>query len=252
MNRTKLIRGILVIGVFLTVMLLGAGPWAAKTEADPGWTSGNLEGMPYRYLIVPDDDGSYTILASYSLASVLEIQTATTAMNRAAETFVKRNSPFAAEIVFARPLAAEDFRAFVREVGIAPIENMARGVNSNGQIVTLGVPPVWAKDAKGHLLIGKTAAGNDPVDPNVLGRIAQGLRPTRFIGIFATSTTLDARTYANVQRDARVYVIDIMRQALIDTVRATGLSVPNEKIAVANPPLYAAMEKAGMVPKVTP
>jgi hypothetical protein len=244
MTKTKLLGGILFFVAVTAVVLFGSTIGATQLEADSGPKTATIAGLRYTYWIVPEKDGSYTILSDYALATSAEIQAAINAMDRIGETFASGDSPFEAEIVFAHPLSVVEFRAFAQSAKIAPINNVLRGIDSSGQVAEMHAPPVWAKDANGRLLVGKPVVGGDPLDASALDRFATGHHQIRTVGVVTTDVMLDAQTYAQVRKDPRVYVVDVMRQVLINAVHSAYPGAPNAKIDVVNPALYAALEKA--------
>lgn len=250
---TRKLRFIIVMLGSLTALLMLVPQLGINlAQAGPIEGDGVLDNWPYKYAISKDDDGSYIVTHDYARASMANVRAAASAMNKTADQLARDRTSFKVTLVFVKPLPIEEFRAFARGLGLAPTQNIVRGIDANGKPVTIGVPAIWARDKQGRLLIGQPVPGGEPFDTTALARMTEGHNPIRVVGVISTDVILDSATHAKVRDDSRVYAVDIMEQVLTDLVQQRYPGVPTNKIKAWSSLLYPAMERTGIAPKATP
>jgi hypothetical protein len=242
-----------VASVIAVLLVLVAGFRMPTAVAGTIHGSGALADWQFQYTLLPDDDGQYIVSYDYPHASVQEVQAAAAAMNRKAAQLAQSGKPFKATLVFAHPLALDDFMSFAAATGVAPTSSIIRAVDPDkGGVTTLGVPPEFARNANGQLLIGQPAPGGKPLDLEGLKRFTQGSASFRFIGVVSTDVSVDGSTYTKLQQDSRVYALDVMQQVVTDIVQREHPNIAADRIHVQGSVLYAALENSGIAPKPLP
>jgi hypothetical protein len=241
---------LIVGGVLLGVIALVGYVRTSTVDADASaYQTAALGGWQYQYSVAPQDDGSYWVFVKYATGSPAQVRAAAAAMNASAAGIASVGTPFRATLVFARPLPVAEFDAFARATGIAPLANVVRGVDAQGDSVTAGVAPVYSTDARGRLLIGRPNPGGAPIDTAALARLEAGQHGFAAAGVISTDVVLDAATYAKVRQDTRVYAVDVLPQVLTALVQREHLLTSADKIQVHDPFLYPAMEATSLTVK---
>jgi hypothetical protein len=244
---------LVAVGTFLTFSLVAkATPLAATsaslTNTQLGWISKNVDTLPIQYNIAPQDDGSYWVFCDYARATTTDVTAVASSFNREAAKLANSGTPFKATIVFARPLSVTEFTSFVKATGISPTSSELRAVGSKGELLKVGIPPVWEQDSQGNIRVGHPLAGGDPLDTSKLN--PQHWRQSfRVIGVISTDVTLDAQTYKKVSSDNKVFTIDVLPQIIINEVKQKYPNVQADRISVGGSLVYPAMEKVNLAPQ---
>ncbi len=237
------------LGIALALALL-ATLRTAPAAANPTRLDGTLGTWHFQYFDrSPEPDGARIIDVDYPRGTDAEVRAAAAAMNARAVQLALGNTPFQATIVFAQPLSTAEFGQFVAATGIAPRGSVVRAVQPEGVRVTMGVPPVWGRDAQGLLLVGQTAPGQVPFNQVTLDNMQQKHPQDRVLGIVSTDVTLDAATYAKVRGSSSVFAVDVLQGVVLKAIQARHSGVPAAKINVRQSRLYWAMEDVGLVTK---
>lgn len=235
------------LGVAIAVALLVALR-AAPAAANAPQVDGTLGTWHFRYTDSnPESDGTRIIYdVDYPRGTGAEVRAAAAAMNAGAAQLALGNVPFGATLVFARPLSTEEFGQFVAATGIAPRGSVVRAVQPDGVRVTLGVPPVWSKDAQGIMLVGQVAPGQVPFEQASLDGMQKNHPQDRVLGIVSTDVTLDAATYAKVQGAPQVFAVDVLQEVVRKAIQGRHPDTPAAKISVRQSQLYWSMEDTGL------
>ncbi len=231
------------IAVVLLVALRVAPAATISTRLD-----GTLGTWHFQYIDrAPEPDGARIIYdVDYPRGTDVAVRAAAAAMNAGAAQLALGNAPFGATLVFARPLSTAEFGRFVAATGIAPRGSVVRAVQPDGVRVTMGVPPVWRRDAQGIMLIGQTAPGQVPFDQAGLDDMQRNHPQDRVLGIVSTDVTLDAATYAKVQGSPQVFAVDVLQEVVLRAIQQRHPGVPAAKISVRQSQLYWSMEDTGL------
>lgn len=251
--RSLLIRGLTVLlaGVAIAFsMTLGSQFISAirTTSATPVRVDAALGNWQYQYSYpAPGEDGDYMVLVKYPMDSVADVQTAANALNESAKKLASESQPFQATLVFARPLSVAEFTQFIESAGLAPTGSIVRSIQSDGMRVTTGVPPVWATDANGRVLIGQPAPGQPPFDQGAFDRMNSKHLDDRMLGIVSTDVTLDAAAFEKVKGNPLVYAVDVLQHVITQQIQQQHHGVSANKIQVRPSQLYWTMENAGIV-----
>ncbi|MCL4489703.1 MAG: hypothetical protein M1570_16485 [Chloroflexi bacterium] len=250
----KLTVRFVLTGLSVVIALLAPAPWSSSSSAQAGTQTnhGALNRMQYDYAVTEDGNGNFVVTYQYPRNSKEDIALAADSLNQAAAQFATDGAPFKATLVFKQPLASEEFRALIHKADLAPTGSIMRGVGTDGDVVKLGVPPVWARDGAGHPIIGKPDIGGNPLDTDGLARFITGKRQVRPIGVISTDVVLDGNMFAQVRQDAHIYTIDVMQQVLLNMMREKYPDVSRDKIQIQWSILYPALERTSIAPKVTP
>jgi len=236
-----LLVGISLLIVGAALMNIQGVSWSAETTPETGELK--VVDLPIKYEIIREDN-DYMVFASYDQASVEDVQKAIRAMRQTGDEWASQGRTFRASIVFARPLAIDELRAFVKENGLLVYGNVGRAWRQDGLATELLLPPEWEKDANGNFRLFKPLVGGDPIDPTSL---AMGTDDKQMVGIISTEVELNADNYAGVVNDQRVAAIDVLKQVFIDLVKQKHSTAVVEHIWVPQSMVYGAMEQTGMV-----
>jgi hypothetical protein len=191
-----------------------------------------------------EDDGTRIVSYEYSHSTASDVKAAATALNAAAEQLARRGIPFSTRLVFERPLAIDEFFAFVRDTGIMPVGSELR--TSKGLV---GVTPEQATDVRGRSIIGQPKPGGKPLDTDWLAQFHDSNGHGSIIGVISTDTTLDTATYEKVRQAPHVFAIDVMQQILSEEIQHHHPFAWSDKIHTQNSTLYMAMERTGIAPE---
>jgi len=243
--RTALLVGIAAIIAVAVVFFVRGNSAAIGVQ----WKdSGSLGSWRFEYGI-HNDEGTYAISYDYPRNSAADVRAAASAMNQTAASFAKAGTPFRATVVFARPLSIDEFTAFARTTGISPTQSELRALDSNGRPLKVGIASEYAHDATGRLLIGHPLQGGEPIDTAALARMQAGGHSFTVVGVISTEVTLDRMTFAKIQRDGRVFAVDVLPEVLTAEVQRQHPGVAAASIWAQDPLLYPAMEATGLAPK---
>jgi hypothetical protein len=214
---------------------------------------GNLGDWQFEYAVSqPDEAGDYYVSYEYTRVTPTDVRRAADAMNRTAAELARNGVPFQATLVFAKPLAIEEFTAFARNHDLTPIQSELRGVDpEHGGVVQLGGPPEYAKDDRGRILFGTPKPGGKPIDTDSFYDFVKTRKTLRVVGIITTDVILDAKTYAAVQNDPRVFAIDVMQHVLIQRVHQGHPDIRIEHILVDWTKIYQSLEKTHIAPDLS-
>ncbi len=234
-------------GVVIAFALLAA-PRVAPAATISTRLDGTLGTWHFQYIDrPPEPDGARIIYdVDYPHGTSTAVRAAAAAMNAGAAQLALGTAPFGATIVFARPLSAEEFGQFVAATGIAPRGSVVRAVQPDGVRVTMGVPPVWSRDAQGLMLVGQVAPGQVPFDQAGLDNMQRNHPQNRVLGIVSTDVTLDAATYARVQGAPQVFAVDVLQEVVLRAIQGRHSDTPAAKISVRQSQLYWSMEDTGL------
>ncbi len=194
-------------------------------------------------------DDRYRIGYEYPRASGAEIKAAVDAMRQSSAQLASSGSPFKATLVFAHPISVSEFTTLAQSVGIAPTANILRVVDPQKGVLKVGIPPEFASNADGRVLVGQPAPNGKPVDPAALDRYLGGRKDVQVVGVISTDVSLDKATYDKVRADSRVFAIDTLEQLLTNEVRRIHPDASIEQIVVQGSILYPALEDLGIAPK---
>jgi hypothetical protein len=246
--------GAVSVGILLTIMIVptllkseGVAPIAASSILK----AGKLGDWQFEYTISPPEkDGTTIITYTYPDKTKVEVEAATQAMRRTATQIAQRGTPFTATLIFTHPLSVEEFTAFVHTHHLTPMSSILRVVDQkSGEVGTVGAPPEWDQDTNGRFIFGLPKPGGEPIDREGLARFSNGRNPFRVVGVVSTDVILERVMYENLQRDNRVYAVDIMQQVLSEFVQHE----PHVNLGLATiqgSRLYPAMEEAQIAPAI--
>lgn len=245
--------GVVGLGITIitfTLCMLTINLRTTPTAAEDLQLTGTLEDWQFQYTIPqPDVDGTYFISYEYARATTADVEAAVVAMNRTAAQLARTGSPFKATLVFARPLAVEQFTAFARNNGLTPLNNIIRAVDpERGGVLKIGAPPEFEQDARGRFTLGKPKRGGKPIDIDGMAEFTKGRKSLRINGVISTDVMLDQATYEQVKRDPRVYAVDVMEHVLAGLVREKLADVPANQLVLQWSILYPAMEDTSIAP----
>lgn len=244
--RAALLGGVVAIIAVASISLINSNP--ADAVGVQWKDSASLGSWRYHYAI-HDDGGVFAVSYDYPRRSAADVHAAASAMNQAASTFASSGSPFKATLVFGRPLSLDEFTTFARANGISPAQSELRAIDSEGRPLKVGIAPEYSRDAAGRLLIGQPLPGGEPIDTAALARLETGKHTFTVIGVISTEVTLDSASFAKIQRDHRVFAVDVLPQVLINEVRRRHPGAKPGSIWAQDPLLYPAMEATGLAPK---
>lgn len=239
-----------LVSAIAVVALLQQG----AAVADGPWTDASLGTWKFRHsLPAADDTGHYIVDVDYPMKSATDVRAAGEAMNQQAKAALSSRGTVNATIVFRRPLSVAEFTQFAKSNGIAPTGSVVRAIQSDGQRVTIGAPPVWDTDADGHPKIGQPAPNGAPFDAEGLDRVTKKITESgpmagmRLLGVISTDAALDLRAYQRVAQSPDVFAIDTLQDFVKEAFQKRNPNVTPDKIHVRGSQLYWAMEESGIV-----
>ncbi len=257
MNVGKISAIVTVILIALAALAFIVVSQTPPLAADTGWTEVSIGTWKFRHTIVAaDPSGNYMIAVDYPAKSTADIQAAVAAMDSHAADILRTEGSLKATIVFKRPLSVPEFTKFVADVGISPTGSIVRALQPDGTRITIGVPPVWAPDPRGIRQIGQSSAGQPAFDIEAYNRVVNNIKSLKqtadqtaepkVLGVISTDTTLTRSEYAKVRQMPDVFAVDVLKDAVIRSVKKQNSSASPNKIQVRDSNLYWAMEDVGL------